>query len=336
MVTHRRIVEYDEAIGWRYLPDLKVRVPHEGGGYLVKTNNEGFRCEHDVTSEKPPGTFRILLFGDSFTAGDGVSNQQRYGDLLESRFDNVQILNFGLGGSGTDQQYLIFKQYTDRLDYDLIMISPLVENIRRVSSRYRPVTAREEAEEGFVAKPYFELVNDRLELRNSPVPKGLFKKEELSPHDLQYVDFGGPSRRLRSFVTNRLAPLRPLIQRLYRFQPVPGFNTADNPQWVLMSAVLKQWISERGEHGCVLCPLPLYHHVEGTASSAQYRQRFSELGNTTDGEIWDPLPALLQLDIAKRRSLRFHSDPHLNREGHKVLADAIEPYLAAYLQKVQS
>ena len=169
----RQIHEYHELIGYRFIPGLTARVPHESGGYLVRTNETGFRCDHEVTREKPPGVFRVLLFGDSFTAGDGVSNQYRYGDLLEKRFKRLQILNFGLSGTGTDQQYLIFQEFAGDLEYDLLMICPHVGNIQRVVSRYRLVSERGLGKRGYLAKPFFELSDGQLVLRHVPVPKGI-------------------------------------------------------------------------------------------------------------------------------------------------------------------
>lgn len=73
----RQIFEYHPVIGYRFIPGITARVPHESGGYLIKANQAGFRSDHEVTREKPSGVFTVLLFGDSFTAGDGVSNQYR-------------------------------------------------------------------------------------------------------------------------------------------------------------------------------------------------------------------------------------------------------------------
>ena len=106
----RQIFEYHPVIGYHFVPGITARVSHEGGGYLVKTNQSGFRCESEVTRKKPLGMLRALMFGDSFTAGDGVSNMPRYSDLLEDRFDGLQVLNFALPGTRTDQQYLTFQE----------------------------------------------------------------------------------------------------------------------------------------------------------------------------------------------------------------------------------
>jgi len=80
----RNISEYNPSIGYRYILKMKARIEHECGGFLLKTNNLGFRCNHE-------DTFRVLLLGDSFTAGFGVSNKYRFGDILESFFPKMQI-----------------------------------------------------------------------------------------------------------------------------------------------------------------------------------------------------------------------------------------------------
>ena len=99
---------------------------HESGGYLVRVNDQGFRSEHEFVREKTPGTRRVLLFGDSFTAGDGVRNRDRYGDVLEELIPGLEVYNFGLPGSGTDQQYLIFREWADRFEHDLVIVAVLV------------------------------------------------------------------------------------------------------------------------------------------------------------------------------------------------------------------
>jgi hypothetical protein len=68
---NRQLFEYHPSIGYRFIPGLQTREPHEGGGFLLRTNQAGYRCRHEFARERPPGTFRILLFGDSYTAETG-------------------------------------------------------------------------------------------------------------------------------------------------------------------------------------------------------------------------------------------------------------------------
>lgn len=328
----RQIYEYHPIIGHRFIPGIAARLPHEGGGYLIRTNQAGFRCEHEVIPEKLPRSFRILLFGDSFTAGDGVSNQYRYGDLIEKHFGRLQILNFGLSGTGTDQQYLIFREFAKNLEYDLLMIGLLVENIRRVISRYRLAISRESGEVGYLAKPYFERVNDTLVLQHVPVPKGILNKKDLPPEELQYVDYEGPHPALRTLVSTYLNPFKPIIQAVSKYQPVPHYDALDDPAWLLMTAILKQWISENGQRPVLICPLPMYHHVEQTASAKNYQKRFQELATELDQvTVSDPLPRFWAETLDNRRRCRFTHDPHLTPYGHKILAEALAPAIAQFL-----
>jgi carbamoyltransferase len=327
----RQIHEYHDLIGYRFIPGLSARVPHEGGGYLVKTNEAGFRCAHEVSRQKPPGVFRILLFGDSFTAGDGVSNQFRYGDLLEKRFQGLQILNFGLSGTGTDQQYLIFREFTEDLEYDLIVICPHVENIRRVVSRYRLVTYREDGKRGYLAKPYFELSGDRLVLRHVPVPKGILEKAELPPGDRKHVDDGGTHLTARRFVHNYLRPFKSIIRRVSRYQPLPSYDRSHHADWLLMKAILTQWVSERDGHPVLVSPIPYYHYTEEIASAKNYLRRFQELAELDGVTIHDVLPRFRAESPEDRRRCRFANDSHLTPYGHEILADALAPAVAKFL-----
>ena len=167
----RNLFEYHPVIGYRFIPGLKARVRHESGGYLVRCNQAGFRSDHEATVEKPKNTFRIVVCGDSYTAGDGVSNGKRYTDVLENNFENLQVLNFGLPGSGTGQQFLAFKEYAAALDYDLLIICPMVENIIRVEAKARETMNSTDGDLVSRPKPYFELNDGQLELKNQPVPR---------------------------------------------------------------------------------------------------------------------------------------------------------------------
>ena len=151
----RQLFKYHPVIGYTFIPNLKARVNHEGGGYLIHANSNGFRCKHEFIKEKKKNTFRILFFGDSFTAGDGVSDGFRYTDLLENDLEDTEIFNFGLSGTGVDQQYLIFKEFAKDLNYDLVVIAPMLENIRRNVVRFRPHVSHT-GRNLFMEKPYYK------------------------------------------------------------------------------------------------------------------------------------------------------------------------------------
>ena len=195
--------------GYRYVPGLRLRVPHEGGGYQVECNRVGYRCQHEPTPQKPPGVFRLVVFGDGHTAGSGVDAHERFTDLLERRLGTyVQVLNFGLPGSGTDQQLLGFRQFARELEHDLLLLCPQVENILRNLEGYAPVpSADPDADPDappLLPKPRFSLEGEELVLHPPPVapppdtPEGPAPPPSLAPSCRQ-SRLAEPSSAISSF-----------------------------------------------------------------------------------------------------------------------------------------
>lgn len=328
---HRELLQYDPVVGYRFTSGIRARIHHSGGGYLLATNSAGFRSHHEFVPAKVPNTFRILLFGDSYTAGDGVSDSKRYGNLLEKQLPRVEIFNFGLPGSGTDQQYLAWREYAAGIDHDLVVIGALVENIRRVAARYRPFATRE-GTLVTIAKPYFSLdENGSLSLHNVPVPKAPLSTTLLSPDERPYIDRGGRFAGARRLVNRFASPVKEPLQRLTRFQPVPAYADPRHPDWLLMKSILERWVAEI-EAPVVIVPIPLYHYVEGTASARHYQARFRELASPPHVTVHDPLPDFLRFPKAVRRRFRFGADCHLTPEGHSVLAASVARALAPLLE----
>jgi len=320
-----QLFEHHPIIGYRFIPGLKARLEHEGGGYLVRVNDAGFRSEREFVKEKGD-KFRILLFGDSFTAGDGVSNKFRYSDLLESLIPGIEIYNFALPGSGTDQHYLTWREIAKEYEHDLVVIAAQVENIRRVAARHRmSITAS--GEHVLLAKPYFDLGPDgSLTLKNVPVRKEPLKEEDLPEEDREFVDQGGRMLWLRQLVNKMGGPVKEMAQKLSNYQPLPEYDNAEGREWQLMKAILKHWTAEI-EKPVVIMPVPLYHYVEETASADGYRARFAELEDWKGATLFDPLPGYYAVPKQERRGFRFEKDLHPTPAHHRFLAESLAKVL---------
>jgi carbamoyltransferase len=321
---NRTQYEYHPTIGYKYIPNLRVRVQHESGGYLVRTNSRGFRSDDEFETESN-GRKRVIVFGDSFTAGDGVSNKHRYTDLLQDSLEGTDFYNFGLPGSGTDQHYLLYREYGHSFRHDLLVIAVSVENIRRVNAHYRYFLDAE-GETKVWQKPYFEMSGDDLTLRNTPVNPQPIPVSELDEAERGKIDTGGRHEGLRKLV--RRLGMKDLVQRLVRFQPFPEYSRSSKPEWRLMKAVLSRWIVESAAP-VLLVPIPLFHHLEETASARSYQARFAELSSLC--RVHDPLPDMLRHDAAARRGFRFQRDVHFTKEGHRALADSLLPVVKGML-----
>jgi lysophospholipase L1-like esterase len=313
------LFEYDPDIGYRFVPHLKTRVASPDGGYLIRTNGQGFRSDREFERDDPAP--RILVFGDSFTAGDGVSNGSRYSDVLETLLETsvapVQVHNFGLPGSGTDAQFICYRKVVEGAPCRAVVIAVLVENIRRIVSPYRPSQDAEGKVE-FLPKPYFELEGRRLVRHHEPVPREAVTARDLEGEES--VDRGGRFPTLRKLV--RSVGLQGVVQQLIRYQPTPEYDSPDDPAWRLMRAILLAWRAAVPQP-VVLMPLPLYQHVEGTADPSAYRQRFAELAREGSFVLHDPLDDLHAYDARTRAGFRFKTDVHLTPAGHRAIAQSL-------------
>ena len=165
---HRMVIQYHPKIGQLYVPNVKARIPNEMGGYYVKINSLGFRSDLEFESKKGERP-RILFFGDSFTAGFGVNNEQRFAELIGESLD-AEVYNYGVTGTGTDQQLLIFEQFAGDVEADLIVLGVLVENIDRITRSHHRTIDRYTGKYVHAPKPYFILEDGELTLHHSPVP----------------------------------------------------------------------------------------------------------------------------------------------------------------------
>lgn len=317
----RQLVQYHPVLGHLFIPGLKVRVPHEAGGYLVQTNALGFRSRHEFAAARTPGLRRILLFGDSFTAGDGVSNAQRYSDVLETRLPATEVYNFGISGTGTDQQYLAWREYARGLEADHVVIAVQPENIRRTASAFR-LNMDPAGAQVYYPKPYCTRGPVGLEWHHQPVPEGTRTAEELPEGSRS--DVGGRLRALRVAV-NALG-VKDLVQRVTGFQPLPEYDSPDSDEWLLMREVLLTWIREVPQP-VTLFHVPLHQYVEGVADPSGVQARLREVAAEAGAAWVDPLPEILALPAETRRGFRFAKDIHPTPAYHACLAGALATHL---------
>lgn len=329
----RAFIEYHPVIGNLYIPNLDVRILHENGGYFLKTNNMGFRSDYDYPIEKKEGVIRILVFGDSFTAGDGVKNSDRYTDIIGRSFDNVEVFNFGLTSSGTDQQYLIYREFGSRMEADIIIISPLVENIRRNLVDAMP-NITHDGVRFMRPKPYFEFAGSDLVLHNNPVARvDVFAKSQKGQDSTITSTLQDKLRRLNNKyeVKKNIARLLGLKINLY-----PEYRSSQTSAWKLMKKIMLQWIEET-KVPVMIVPLPWYLHYEESSvySAETYLERFKELEINNRIKICDPLEHFNTFTYDQKKEFTYLHDKHLTPKGHMALAEAILPELKEIMKVVK-
>lgn len=107
----------------------------------VKINSLGFLGE-DVSQEKPVDALRIAVMGDSYVAATGVDFDKTFPYLLTkkvqdllitatsttSTYKEVEVLNFGMGGTGTVDEMKYYEKYAQKFSPDIVVVSFYLQN----------------------------------------------------------------------------------------------------------------------------------------------------------------------------------------------------------------
>jgi len=81
---------------------------------------------------------RIAAFGDSFTHGDEVRNEDTWQEAMMRANRNLEVLNFGVGGFGLDQAFLRYQQDGAVYKPRIVLIGFHTADIYRNVNVFRP------------------------------------------------------------------------------------------------------------------------------------------------------------------------------------------------------
>jgi hypothetical protein len=111
----------------RMTPDTVFWHQSVDGRWRFKINNKGFRGDKDYAYDKPAGTLRVLLLGDSHTAGFEVDQDKMYASVLEQslrqRGIRAEVLNAGISGFGTAEELAFLENEGMRYAPDVIVVA---------------------------------------------------------------------------------------------------------------------------------------------------------------------------------------------------------------------
>jgi carbamoyltransferase len=318
---------------------------HEGRHYyLHRTNSLGMRSDREYPSKRPIGRRRIALFGDSYTAGLGVTNRDRFSDLLEHAHPNLDVMNFGLSGSGTDQQLLIYETLAKPFEADAYILAPYFSDIQRIvtdvcqfGSRTR-VGGINVVDVFFRHKPYFTLDGGHLVLHNQPVSKDIIPDKETSAR------LGAAGERTLAY--EKIYPLMPqwmrrnavtsIVSRALMGDAQESFESETSPSWQLMRAIIERFKRQVRGKPTFIVPLPSNSHFVRNLKPT-YLARYANLHDPAENcYVVDVLPYFERLPREKRAECIFVDDVHYTPLGHRVVAEAIDDALAEYCPAILS
>ena len=90
-----------------------------------RINALGLR-DAELDTAKPEGVYRILLLGDSFTEGYGVSAGERFSDILESSLEqedgSFEVVNAGVASYSPLLEYIYLRENGLELEPDMVVL----------------------------------------------------------------------------------------------------------------------------------------------------------------------------------------------------------------------
>lgn len=103
-LTRGSLHTYDPDAGWICLPDLDAHYTQPGSfNVRVQCNSRGLR-DREHNPAKPEGVRRIVVLGDSFMWGYGVTNEEMFSSVLEAALPGTETINLGVNGYSTVQE----------------------------------------------------------------------------------------------------------------------------------------------------------------------------------------------------------------------------------------
>ena len=149
----------DAELGWSLVPNRSTQSTSGNRTISVEINSLGLR-EREFTDARP-GTF--IFIGNSFTFGYDAEPNERFSDLLQQALPQYRMINAGVSGYGTDQQYLLLQRLWKHVRPQVVVLTVCVDNDRDDNSssfRYRRYY-----------KPYFARTPEgEWQVRGYPLP----------------------------------------------------------------------------------------------------------------------------------------------------------------------
>jgi len=114
---------------WHRTPEYKVH---------IRTNSKGIRADKEIPYDKPEGTKRIVVLGDSFGMGYGVNLEDTFTNQVEKYLrlagENYEVINLSVSGHGNAEELILLRNEGFKYQPDIVIVqwhpTDIDDNIR--------------------------------------------------------------------------------------------------------------------------------------------------------------------------------------------------------------
>ncbi|MDD4939037.1 MAG: GDSL-type esterase/lipase family protein [Candidatus Omnitrophica bacterium] len=131
----RYLYRTSDTLGYEYTPNFNgIFKTDFNFNTKIKINSKGLR-DYEYSYDKPSNVFRILVLGDSFTAGLQVQMEDTYPKVIERLLKNknygnyrYEVINSGVSGYNTIQEFEFLKEKGIKFKPDIVVIGFCMSN----------------------------------------------------------------------------------------------------------------------------------------------------------------------------------------------------------------
>jgi lysophospholipase L1-like esterase len=286
-------------------PGAEGRVRHTGDvRYAI--NADGFRDQLRPQA-KPPGTFRIVVMGDSIAFGYGVSLEHSFAKRLEQGLtarapaQPIEVLSLGVNGYNPYTEAALFADVGVRYHPDLVLVEFCINDLNDPTMHFDTQTV--------------------LQLGNVPDLAFPDPARRKTPETPSLAARACARSRLCSFVLDHLTTPSRDGETI-----AAGLKSHDDPSAGELSWLRERYADMARTAGAVgarfaVIVFPYSTQVDGSVPDTVGR-RIAAVGDEAGWSTIDLLPAFLQSkrDGAGRLFIDLW---HPNDAGHRVAADAL-------------
>lgn len=289
------------ALSYEYHPSYTPsETPLDRSHHGFAMNSAGFR-DYEYAETKPAATYRIVVVGDSTTAGNGVPDlDQTYTKQLEHLLNtpetpgrHYEVLNMGVGGYHTRQEIETLRVKGLLYHPDLVLVTFCLNDFHLHS-------------DGGVHRKLLEQARRAQSAGEPAHARGLL-----------------PRSRLAFMLSHRLNIAQTVHDHFYRQHILQGQTT------VRAGLALLSDLQQRYGFVAVVVILPAFTHAFTAYAHTPIHEQVWQAAEGLPGlTVVDLLPRFASLDTHARKF--SYDGVHMNEYGHKAMADILQPIVKAF------
>jgi hypothetical protein len=351
----------------RLQPGFRGYWSKEGGAW-IQVNQAGFR-DRQWTKDKPTGTIRIAVLGDSFMEAFQVSLDDMFSSVLQRELNGisvqlgqtVEVLNFGVAGWGTASQLMALRHHVWQYDPDVVLLAFFPGNDVRNNSRAlepmdcRPFFALEDGELvpdlGFRQDPRYVYANTASSEWKRTIINASRLIQLVQAARIAWAERGQAAGLQSAPAAGTAAPAAEIGLDDGCFVPPP--NPAWQQAWEITDRLIEQMHTEVADRGRLFAVMPVTVGIQVHPDTSQRRTYAQRIGaddlrypNRRIQQLGDRLgfPVISIVDemaaYAERQNTCLHGFPgndlgegHWNEAGHRLAAQVCARQLTEVMNR---